>query len=74
MLADSVEGATRVLSEHTPTRIEEMVRKVINNKFIDGQLDDCVLTLRDINMIAQTFVRVLTAMYHQRIKYPQSHG
>jgi len=41
MLADVVEGATRSMEEHSPTKIDEMVRKVINNKFIDGQLDEC---------------------------------
>jgi len=72
LLADSVEGATRSLDEHTPQRIEDVVRKVINNKFIDGQLDECNLTLREIDTIASTFVRVLSAMYHGRIKYPET--
>jgi cyclic-di-AMP phosphodiesterase PgpH len=71
LLADSVEGATRALDEHTPARIQEVVRKVINNKFIDGQLDECNLTLKDIEVIASTFTRVLTAMYHGRVKYPE---
>ncbi len=71
MLADSVEGATRALDEHTLRRIEDTVRKVINNKFIDGQLDECNLTLREIDIIAATFVRVLGAMYHGRVKYPE---
>ena len=70
LLADSVEGATRAMDEHTPRRIEDVVRKVINNKFIDGQLDECNLTLREIDTIASTFVRVLSAMYHGRVKYP----
>ncbi len=70
MLADSVEGATRALDEHSPSRVDDIVRKVINNKFIDGQLDECNLTLRDIEVIGSTFSRVLTAMYHGRVKYP----
>ncbi len=71
LLADSVEAATRVLDEHTPQRIEDLVRKIINNKFIDGQLDECNLTLREIDTIASVFVRVLGAMYHSRVKYPE---
>ena len=74
LLADSVEGATRALDEHTPQRIEDVVRKIINNKFIDGQLDECNLTLREIDTIAATFVRVLSAMYHSRVKYPEGKG
>ncbi len=72
MLADSVEGATRAMDEHTPQKIGDTVRKVINNKFIDGQLDECNLTLREIDTIANTFVRVLGAMYHGRVKYPEN--
>jgi len=71
LLADSVEGACRALEEPTPTRIDETVRKIINNKFIDGQLDDCNLTLKDLDRISATFSRVLSAMYHSRIKYPE---
>ena len=71
LLADSVEGATRALDEHSPTRIEEVVRKVVNNKFIDGQLDECNLTLKDIDVICRTFTRVLSAMYHGRVRYPE---
>ena len=70
MLADAVEGATRSLDEHTPTRINELVRKVVNNKFIDGQLDACNLTLREIDTICNVFTRELSAMYHVRVKYP----
>jgi membrane-associated HD superfamily phosphohydrolase len=74
LLADSVEGATRAMDEHTPKRLEDVVRKVINNKFIDGQLDECNLALKEIDTIAATFVRVLSAMYHARIKYPEKRG
>jgi len=71
MLADSVEGATRALDDPTPQKIDEVVRKVINNRFIDGQLDECNLTLKDIERVSATFSRVLAAMHHSRVKYPE---
>ncbi|MGE0269110.1 MAG: HD family phosphohydrolase [Candidatus Omnitrophota bacterium] len=71
LLADSVEGATRALDDPNPSNIEVTVKKVINNKFIDGQLDECPLTLKEIDKISSTFIRVLTAMYHGRVKYPE---
>jgi len=71
LLADSVEGATRALDDPTPQNVEETVEKVINNKFIDGQLDECPLTLKEIEKISQTFIRILSAMYHTRVKYPE---
>ncbi|MDD4879163.1 MAG: HDIG domain-containing protein, partial [Candidatus Omnitrophica bacterium] len=69
-LADSVEAASRTLPNPTPANLEELVRRIINNKFIDGQLDECNLTLKDLNIIAVTFTKVLTGVYHTRVQYP----
>jgi len=70
MLADSVEAASRVLPNPTPQRLKELVRKIINYKFLDRQLDECDLTLMDINNISESFVKILTGIYHSRIEYP----
>jgi putative nucleotidyltransferase with HDIG domain len=72
LLADSVEAATRALKEPNPAKIEEVVHKVINNKFIDGQLDECDLTLKDLEKISAVFMRILGGIYHSRITYPES--
>jgi hypothetical protein len=72
LLADSVEAASRTLKEPTSAKIEELVHKIINNKFIDGQLDECDLTLRDLEKIAKIFIRILVSIYHARITYPES--
>lgn len=69
LLADSVEAATRTLKEPTPAKIEEIVHKVINNKFIDGQLDECELTLKDIERISSVFTKMLSGIYHSRVNY-----
>lgn len=71
LLADSVEAATRTLKEPTPAKIEETVHKIINNKFIDGQLDECELTLKDLEKISSIFIRILTGIYHTRVTYPE---
>jgi putative nucleotidyltransferase with HDIG domain len=71
LLADSVEAAARALKEPSPTNIEELVHKIINNKFIDGQLDDCDLTLKDLEKISAVFIRLLCGVYHSRASYPQ---
>lgn len=72
LLADSVEAATRAIAEPQGSRIEEVVHKVINNKFIDGQLDNCDLTLKDLEKIAKVFIHMLTGIYHGRINYPEA--
>jgi len=70
MLADSVEAAVRSLQNRTAGRIEGLVRKIIKDKLNDGQLDECDLTLKDLDIIASAFVRVLTGIFHNRIEYP----
>jgi cyclic-di-AMP phosphodiesterase PgpH len=70
LLADSVEAAVRALKEFTPASIEDLVHKVINNKFIDGQLDECDLTLKDLEKISAVFVKLLCGIYHSRESYP----
>ncbi len=71
LLADSVEAACRTLREPAPVKIEELVHKIINNKFIDGQLDECDLTLKNLETIAAVFIRILNGIYHSRIAYPE---
>ncbi len=71
MLADSVEAASRTLSDPTPGRIKNLVKKVVNNKFTDYQLDESNLTLRDLHEISEAFTRMLISMFHTRVEYPE---
>ncbi|MBU1084137.1 MAG: HDIG domain-containing metalloprotein [Candidatus Omnitrophota bacterium] len=71
LLADSVEASSRTLVDPNPSSIRNLVKKIINNKFIDGQLDECDLTLRDMHKIAESFERVLMGVFHTRLKYPE---
>ena len=70
LMADAVEAASRVLTDITPARVSLLVDRIINHCFIDGQLDNCELTLKDIREIRSTFVYLLTSMYHKRVNYP----
>jgi putative nucleotidyltransferase with HDIG domain len=71
MLADVTEAAVRSLKEKTTVRIQQTVEKVINDIFAESQLDECDLTLKDLNEIAKAFMRILLGIYHQRIEYPK---
>ncbi len=71
MLADSVEAAVRSIQEPTKGKIDGLVRKLIKDKLNDGQLDECDLTLKDLDTIAYSFVNVLMGIFHERIKYPE---
>jgi len=72
LLADSVEAAVRSVKEPSAKDIEEIVHKVINNKFIDGQLDECDLKLKDLEKIAAVFTKLLCGIYHNRATYPEN--
>ena len=71
MLADSVEAAVRSLKSPTPGRVEGLVRKVIKDKLLDGQLDESNLTFQDLHNIAQAFDKVLSGIFHNRVEYPE---
>ncbi len=70
MICDAVESATRAMSEPTPSRIEALVRSLANKRLLDGQFDDCELTLRELTTIVESVSRSLASMYHGRIAYP----
>jgi putative nucleotidyltransferase with HDIG domain len=72
MLADAVEAASKTLSEPTSSRIKGLVSRIINSIFTDGQLEDCELTLKDLHHIEESFDRILTGIFHQRVEYPHS--
>lgn len=70
MLADAVESASRSLDDPTQGAIRSLVDRLVDQRLQDGQLDESPLTFRDLEVIASTFERVLTASLHRRIKYP----
>lgn len=71
MMADAVEAAARSLIDPTPARISALVEKIINNIFLDGQIDECELTLKDLSEIKRRFTHILTIIFHKRITYPE---
>lgn len=70
MLADSTEAAVRSLKEPSKKNIEEMIRNIIRGKLQDGQLEECDLTLKDLNTIANAFSAIMMGIFHERIEYP----
>ena len=72
MLADGVEASVRSLSSRDEATIRAMVGQIIDERVSDGQLNECDLTIRDLENIREAFVGQLLGMYHQRIAYPQN--
>lgn len=71
MVCDSVEGAVRALQDPTPSRIESVVREIILARLMDGQFDDCEITLKELARVEQSLVKSLCAIHHGRIAYPR---
>ena len=71
MLADAVEGATRAMQEPTPSRIENVVHSMAMKRLMDGQFDNCDLTMRELHLIERSLIKSLCGMYHSRIAYPK---
>jgi putative nucleotidyltransferase with HDIG domain len=70
MLADAVESASRALVEPTPARIESLVEEIGMKRLLDGQFDECNLTLEQLRTVEDSLAKSLTAVYHGRVKYP----
>ena len=71
MLADTIEAAVRSMKDPTPKAIDQFIERLIRGKLEDGQLSDCELSLRDIDLICEAFSGILKGVYHERIEYPK---
>ena len=71
MLADGTEASVRSLAEKKPETIRVMVERIVSDRLAEGQLDECDLTLRDLQQIKDAFCELLLGVYHERIPYPE---
>ena len=75
MLADSAEAITtsKMAQAHLDEDdIRRLVHTAVLNQFNDGQFDECNMTLRDLHLIEETFVKTLVSRYHHRVRYPEA--
>lgn len=70
MLADALEASTRALPRSTPVKLEQVIQNVIEERLRDGQLDECELTMQDLNRINRAFLQMTLGTHHERIQYP----
>lgn len=72
MLCDGVEGAVRSLQDPTPGRIEAVVHEILMARLMDGQFDDCDITLKELAKVEMSLVKSLRAIHHGRVAYPSA--
>ena len=71
MIADASEAISRTLPVRSPEKVENAVREIIEERMDLGQFDECNVTMKDLTVIKETIVSVLTGVYHSRIQYPK---
>ena len=72
MLADGCEAKARADNPTTTTDIDDIVRYIINRRLRQGQLDECNLSLTDLNTVRESFVNTLKGFFHSRLQYPSA--
>ncbi|MBT4767057.1 MAG: metal-dependent phosphohydrolase, partial [Phycisphaerae bacterium] len=71
MLSDCVESATRAMNEPTPAQIEGLVDELAKKRLLDGQFDQCPLTLAELSKVKEAILARVGAIHHGRIAYPE---
>jgi putative nucleotidyltransferase with HDIG domain len=71
MLADVIEAASRSIENPNYQKLEGLVNKIIYNKLNDGELEETNLSMIDLNIIKNSFLTVLSGIFHTRIEYPE---
>lgn len=70
MMADTVEAASRSLTDYSQEAIRGLVDRLIDAQVADGLHNDSQLSFRDIKEIKECFIQRLRSMYHARVSYP----
>ncbi|WP_346878651.1 MULTISPECIES: HDIG domain-containing metalloprotein [unclassified Clostridium] len=71
MLADGVEASVRSINKPNKKKIEEMVNNIIKSRIDENQFVNSDLTFKDLEKIRESFLKVLSGIYHERIEYPK---
>jgi cyclic-di-AMP phosphodiesterase PgpH len=72
MLADAVESSSRALDDPTPGSLQKLVHDLLMKRLLDGQFEESGLTLSELQMIEESLSKSLIAMFHARIRYPET--
>jgi len=70
-IADCIEAAVRSLRNPTITQVEDMIHKIIKSRVDDNQYNECDLTMKELDKIAQSLKESLIGIFHSRIEYPE---
>ena len=70
MICDAVESGVRSIKNPTEERVRDFVDKIVAARSADRQFDDCDLTLKQLNTIAEVVAQRILSNLHTRVAYP----
>jgi len=70
MMADSVEAASRSLNKPSKSNLKRLITEIVNANIQDGQLDDSNFSVKELKLVANSFLSTLYTIYHPRVEYP----
>lgn len=71
MLSDAVEAAARTLKDYNENSISALVEQIVEGKAADRQLEDSLISLKELGTVKESFKEYLMQIYHSRIVYPK---
>jgi putative nucleotidyltransferase with HDIG domain len=71
MLADGSEAATRARRPTNPEELEQVVTQIFQQRIQQGQMDECPITLQELEIVKHTYVELLRGAFHPRVSYPE---
>lgn len=71
LLADGVEAASRAMKDPNYNKLESLINRMVDDHISEGQLSNCPLTFRQIQIIKESFLSILMGVYHSRVEYPE---
>ena len=72
MLCDSIEAASRTLTEHTPEAYSAFVEKMVQGKMDQGQFRNADISIKELTQMKEAIKNYLAQMHHGRVAYPHT--
>ena len=72
MLCDSIEAASRTLSDFAPASVDAFVEKMVAGKMNEGQMEEADLSIKDLVTVKNVLKQYLVQVHHERVEYPEN--
>ena len=70
MICDFSEAISRLIGKNKE-ELNKVLESNIRDRLLDGQFDECDITLKDLDVIKETCIKVLIGTGHKRVRYKE---